>query len=86
MFLQVLRTLERLSAEVAFVWLEWDVDTNVRGNVIAFHGGRAAGTPLTGEVEVVCALAADMAFADVVLEWVLVVCSCCYHVPRDVLT
>jgi hypothetical protein len=67
MLLQVLWTLECLSAEVAFVRLEWDVDADVGGDVVAFHGGRAAGTPLAGEVEVVCALAADMAFADVVL-------------------
>ena len=66
-FLEVLRPLEGLSAEVAFVWLEWNVDADVRGDVVAFYGGRAAGTPLAGEVEVVCALAPDMAFAYMVL-------------------
>jgi len=35
--------------------------------VVALHGGRAAGTPLAGEVEVVGAFATDMAFADMVL-------------------
>jgi hypothetical protein len=65
--LQVLWTLECFSTEVAFVRLERDVDADVGCDVVAFHGGRAAGTPLAGEVEVVCALAADMAFADVVL-------------------
>ena len=67
MLLQVLWALERLPAEVALMRLEWDMDADVRGDVVAFHGGRAAGTPLAGKVEVVCALAPDMAFADVVL-------------------
>lgn len=65
--LEILRALERLAAEVAFVRLERDVNADVRGDVVALHGGRAARAPLTGEVEVVRALAPDMAFADVVL-------------------
>jgi len=39
----------------------------VGGDVVAFDGGGAASSPLTGQVEVVCALATDVAFADVVL-------------------
>lgn len=68
MLLQVLRPLEGLPAKVAFVWFERYVDADVRGDVVALHGGCAAGTPLTGEVEVVGALTSNMAFADMVLD------------------
>jgi hypothetical protein len=68
MLLQILRALESLAAEVALVWFERDMHANVRGDVVAFDGGGSAGTPLAGEVEVVGALAADMALADVVLD------------------
>ena len=47
--------------------LERDVDADMGGDVVALHGGRAAGTPLAGEVEVVGAFATDMAFTDMVL-------------------
>lgn len=67
MLLQILRALERLSAEVALVRLEWDVNTHVRGDVVALHSGGSARAPLAGEVEVVGGLATDMAFADVFL-------------------
>jgi len=67
MFLQILRALERLTAEVAFVRLEWDVDADVGGDVVAFDGGGSAGSPLAGEIEVVGALTPNMALADVVL-------------------
>ena len=68
MLLQILGTLEGLSAEVALVWLERDVDSNVRGDMIAFDGRGTARVPATGEVQVVGTLPADMLFADVVLE------------------
>jgi len=42
MLLQILRTLESLSAKVTFVWLERDVDSNVGGDVITFNCGGAA--------------------------------------------
>ena len=73
MLLQILRTLEGLAAEVTLMWLEGNVDSDVRGNVVARDGGSPAGAPLAGQVEVVGALATDMAFADVVLR-VLLVC------------
>ncbi len=43
------------------------MDTDVRGDVVAFHDGDTAATPRTGEVEVVSTLASDMALADMVL-------------------
>jgi len=73
MFLQILRALERLSAEVALVWFERNMDADVAGDVVALDSGSTAATPLAGQAEVVCALAADMAFTDVVLEVYLLV-------------
>ena len=67
MFLEILRPLERLTTEVAFVWLEWNVNANMRGDVVAFYGGCPTCTPLAGKVEVVGALTANMAFADMIL-------------------
>jgi hypothetical protein len=67
MLLQILRALERLAAEVTLVWFEWDVDSDVGGDVVALDGGGAACAPLAGQVEVVGALATDVSLADVVL-------------------
>lgn len=65
--LEILRTLERLATELALVRLERDVDANVRGDVIALNSSSAARVPLASEVQVVGALAADMALTDVLL-------------------
>lgn len=43
------------------------MDADVRGDVVALDSGGAAIAPLAGEVQVVGALAANMALADVVL-------------------
>jgi hypothetical protein len=67
MLLEILRTFKGLATEVTFVRLEWDVDADVGGDVVPLHGGGPAGAPLAGEVEVVGALATDMAFAHVIL-------------------
>lgn len=66
--LQVLRTLEGLSAEVAFVWLERDVYSDVGGDMVALDSGGTAGVPTAGKVQVVGALPADMFLADVLKE------------------
>lgn len=66
-FLEILRPLEGLSAEVAFVRFEWHVNADMRSNVISLHGSGAAATPLASEVQIVCALATNMAFAYMVL-------------------
>lgn len=66
-FLEVLRTLEGLAAEVAAVRLQRDVDADVRGDVVAFDDLDAAGAPRALEVEVVGAFTTDMALTDVIL-------------------
>lgn len=67
MLLQVLGTLEALAAEVTLVWLQRDVNTNVRRDVVALDCGGAAEVPPTGEVQIVGTLASNMAFADMLL-------------------
>jgi hypothetical protein len=68
MLLQVLGTLEALAAEVTLVWLQRDVNTNVRRDVVALDCGGAAEVPSPGEVQIVGALASNMAFADMLVE------------------
>lgn len=66
--LQVLRTLEGLSAEITLVWLERDVDSNVGGDVVALDGSGTARVPATSEVQVVGALSSDVLLADMLKE------------------
>jgi hypothetical protein len=68
MLLQVLWTLECLSTEVTFVWLQRDMDTDVRSDVVTLDSGSAAGVPSTGQVQVVCALSSDVLLTDMVLD------------------
>jgi hypothetical protein len=65
--LEILRTLESLTTEVAFVRLKRDVNANVRGDMITLHGRRTAVTPLACQVEVVGALTANVTLANMVL-------------------
>lgn len=65
--LQILRTLERLTAEIALMRLQRHVHANVGSDVVALDRGGAAVTPLAGQIEVVGALATNMALTDVVL-------------------
>lgn len=67
MLLEVLRALERLSAELAFVGLQRYVHTNVRGNVVTFDSSRIAVTPTADEVEIVCRFTPNMLLADMIL-------------------
>ena len=53
MFLQILRTLERLATELALVRLQRDMDSDMGGNVITLDGGGTALAPGAGQVEVV---------------------------------
>lgn len=65
--LQILGTLECLSTEITLVWLQRNVDSNVRGDMVTFHGGSPTATPLASQVEVVCTFSANMALANVFL-------------------
>jgi hypothetical protein len=67
MFLQVLWTLEGFSAEVTFMGLQRDVDSDVGGDVITLDGGGATAAPLAGEVEVVSRFASDMSLTNMLL-------------------
>jgi hypothetical protein len=67
MFLKVLWAFEGLATDIAFVRLEWDVDSNVRGNMVTLNSRGAAATPLTGQIEVIGGCAADVALADMSL-------------------
>ena len=67
MLLQILGTLEGFAAEVALVWLQRNMHTNVRGDVVTLHSGCPAGVPLASQVQVVGALSADMTLADMIL-------------------
>ena len=68
MFLEILWTLEGLAAEFALVRLERDVDSDVRGDVIALDRGRSTLAPLAGQVEIVRRLTTNMALADMFLD------------------
>lgn len=69
--LEVLRALEGLSTEVALVGLQRNVNTNVRGDVVALDRCGAARVPLASQVEVVGALPPDVPLTNVVLSRVL---------------
>jgi hypothetical protein len=67
MFLQVLGTFERFSAKVTFVRLQWDVDADMRSDVVTLDGGGTAGVPSTGQVQVISALPSNVLLTDMVL-------------------
>lgn len=67
MLLQILGALEGLAAEVTLVRLERHMYPDVRSDVVPLDGCGVTGTPLAGEVEVVSALATNVAFANVLL-------------------
>lgn len=67
MLLQILRALECFATEITLVRLQGYVNANVRSDVVTLDGGGATCAPLAGQVEVVGALATDVAFADVIL-------------------
>jgi hypothetical protein len=68
MLLQVLGTLERLATELTLVRLQGNVNTDVRGDVISLDCSSSARVPLASQVEVVCALATNMALTNVLVE------------------
>jgi hypothetical protein len=50
------------------VRLQGNVNTDVRGDVITLDCGSSARVPLASQVQIVCALAANMALTDVLVE------------------
>ena len=58
---------ECLATEIALMWFEGYVNANVRGDMVALHGSRTAVAPLTGEVQIVGTLSANMSLANVIL-------------------
>ena len=68
MLLEILRPLEGLAAEIAFVRFQRYVHAYVRCDVVAFDGRGATCTPLAGEIEVVSTLSAHVPFAYMVVE------------------
>lgn len=68
MFLQVLWALKRFPTEIALVRLEWNVDSDVRSNMVALDGGGATTSPLARQVQIVGALATDVTLTDVFIE------------------
>lgn len=65
--LQVLGPLEGLATKFTLVRLQRDVDANVRGNMVALDGRCVASAPLASQVQVIGALAANMALTNVFL-------------------
>lgn len=67
MLLQVLGTLERLAAELTLVRLQGHMDADMRRDVITLDGSSPARVPLASQVQVVGALATNMALTDMLL-------------------
>ena len=67
MLLQILRTLEGLATKLASMRFQWYMDSNVRGNMIAFDDLDIAVSPGASQIQVVSALAADVFIANVIL-------------------
>jgi HAMP domain-containing protein len=66
--LEILGALERLATEVALMRLQRHVNADVRSNVITLDGGSAAVTPLARQIQVVGALAPNVALTYVILQ------------------
>jgi hypothetical protein len=66
--LEILRTLESLTAEIALMRFQRYMHADVRSDVVALNRGGAAVTPLAGQIQIVGALATDMALANVILQ------------------
>lgn len=67
MFLFILWPFESLPTKLAPVWLQRNVNANVRRNVIPLHDFNLAVTPSTDQIQVIGAFAANMDVAYMVL-------------------
>lgn len=63
MFLEILRSLEGLATKLALVRFQWDVDSDMRGDVVSLNGCGSTLAPGACEVKVVGGLATDVSFA-----------------------
>jgi hypothetical protein len=68
MLFQILRTLECFTTEAALVWLQGNMNTDVRGDMVALDCSSPACVPSTRKVQVVSTLAAHVTFTDVILQ------------------
>ena len=66
-FFEVLRTLKGLATEITFVRFQGYMDSDMGGDVVTLDSRCTTTAPLTGQVEVVGALTANMTLADVFL-------------------
>jgi len=71
MLLEILRSLEGLATELASMRLQGDVDTDVRGDVVALYNSDTTVTPGTGQIQVISTLATNMTLTDMVLSGVI---------------
>ena len=71
-FLEILWTLEGFAAELAAMRFQGDMDADMGCDVVAFDDLNAASSPRTLQIEIVGALATDMAFTNVILHVVSV--------------
>lgn len=67
MLLEILRSLESLATEITLVRLQRYMHPDVGGDMVALDGGGVTGPPVASQVQVVGALATNMAFTDVFL-------------------
>ena len=67
MLLEILRPLESLTTELASMRLEWYMNTDVRGDVIALYDSDTTVRPCASQVKIVGAFATNVGLADVVL-------------------
>ena len=67
MLLQILRTFEGLATELAPMWLQRHMDSNVRSDVVAFDHLNMAVAPCTLQVKIIGTLAPNVFIADMFL-------------------
>lgn len=67
--LQVLGSFERFTTSSASMWFEWNMHTNMTGDVISFDCGCVTVGPATDELQVVGTLAANVNATNVFIEF-----------------
>lgn len=67
MLLEILWSLEGFTAKVTLVWLQWNVNPNVRCDMVTLDCSSTTVCPSTGQVEVVSRLSTNVLLTDVLL-------------------